>query len=236
MLLRRRSLVPRHRPELRPRRQRVRPRLERHRRVPRPRRRPPHLGPDLQGHLRGARPRPPSATCRSWTSASSSRCTGTRTSGSSGRRGACWPSERPGASRWIEAKAGPPQPLRPGPRPRRGSCALSGRCSCIGGADAPFLRGLLDHEHESVRAWAIRLLTDDLPIDTIFSQRIGPDVDLPADLLAKLADMASDDPSGLVRLVLASTLQRLPVDRARRAGPGPRSRMPRTPPTTTCRP
>ena len=47
----------------------------------------------------------------------------------------------------------------------------------IGGADEPFLRGLLDHEHESVRAWAIRLLTDDLPIDTIFSHRVGPDVD-----------------------------------------------------------
>ena len=38
-------------------------------------------------------------------------------------------------------------------------------------------------------------------------------MDLPADLLAKLAAMARDDPSGLVRLVLASTLQRLPVDR-----------------------
>ena len=76
-----------------------------------------------------------------------------------------------------------------------------------------FLRGLLDHEHESVRAWAIRLLTDALPIDTIFSQRVGPDVELPADLLAKLTAMARDDRSGLVRLVLASTLQRLPVNR-----------------------
>ena len=85
----------------------------------------------------------------------------------------------------------------------------------IGAADEPFLRALLDHEHESVRAWAIRLLTDDMPIDTIFSQRIGPDVDLPADLLAKLTAMAREDPSGLVRLVLASTLQRLPVEPAR---------------------
>ena len=83
----------------------------------------------------------------------------------------------------------------------------------IGGADGSFLRGLLDHEHESVRAWAIRLLTDDLPIDTIYSRRIGPDVDPPADLLSKLAAMARDDRSGLVRLVLASTLQRLPVGR-----------------------
>jgi putative membrane-bound dehydrogenase-like protein len=83
----------------------------------------------------------------------------------------------------------------------------------IGGVDDAFLRGLLDHELEPVRAWAIRLLTDDLPIDTVFSQRTGADVDLPADLLTKFGAMARDDQSGLVRLVLASTLQRLPVNR-----------------------
>jgi len=85
--------------------------------------------------------------------------------------------------------------------------------SNIDGADASFLRGLLDHDHESVRAWAIRLLTDHLPLDSVFSRRIGPDVDLPADLRLKLTTMARDDPSGLVRLVLASTLERLPVNR-----------------------
>ena len=83
----------------------------------------------------------------------------------------------------------------------------------IGGLDDAFLRRLLDHDHESVRAWAIRFLTDLLPLDTVFSQRIGADVDLPADLRAKLTAMARSDPSGLVRLVLASTLQRLPVNR-----------------------
>ena len=83
----------------------------------------------------------------------------------------------------------------------------------IGDADAPFLRKLLDHEHEAVRAWAIRLLTDNLPLDSVFSTRIGPDVEPPADLLAKLASLARDDPSSFVRLVLASTLQRLPVHR-----------------------
>jgi putative membrane-bound dehydrogenase-like protein len=83
----------------------------------------------------------------------------------------------------------------------------------IGGVDGRFLRSLLDHGQESVRAWAIRLLTDLLPIDSVFSRRIGPDVDPPADLLAKLASMAREDRSGLVRLVLASTLQRLPVKR-----------------------
>ena len=49
----------------------------------------------------------------------------------------------------------------------------------IGALDSEFLRRLLDHDHESVRAWAIRLLTDDLPLDTVFSQRIGADVDPP---------------------------------------------------------
>jgi putative membrane-bound dehydrogenase-like protein len=82
----------------------------------------------------------------------------------------------------------------------------------IGAADGAFLRHLLDHEHESVRAWAIRLLTDDLPLDSVYSQRIGPDVNLPDDLRTKFAAMARDDASGLVRLVLASTLQRLPLN------------------------
>jgi putative membrane-bound dehydrogenase-like protein len=83
----------------------------------------------------------------------------------------------------------------------------------IGAADQRFLRTLFQHEHESVRAWAVRLLTDDMPIDTIFSRRGGPDLEPSADLLGKLAAMARDDSSGLVRLVLASTLQRLPVNR-----------------------
>ena len=83
----------------------------------------------------------------------------------------------------------------------------------IGSAGEPLLRGLLDHDHESVRAWAIRILTDELPIDTIDSKRVGPDVDPSDDLLAKLASMAREDRSGLVRLVLASTIQRLPVRR-----------------------
>ncbi len=56
----------------------------------------------------------------------------------------------------------------------------------IGGLDGDVLYRLLDHEHESIRAWAIRLLTDGLPLDSIFSTRIGADVEPPADLLGKL--------------------------------------------------
>ena len=109
-----------------------------------------------------------------------------------------------------EAKTGLRSLFDDDPDPSRKIRAL---CSlyAIGGADDAFLRGLLRHEHESVRAWAIRLLTDALPLDTIFSRRGGPDVELPADLRGEFAALARDDPSGLVRLVLASTLQRLPV-------------------------
>jgi putative membrane-bound dehydrogenase-like protein len=82
----------------------------------------------------------------------------------------------------------------------------------IDGADHAFLRPLLDHQDEAVRVWAIRFLTDHWPIDTVFSQRIGADIDPPADLLAKLKIMAERDSSALVRVVLASTLQRLPLD------------------------
>jgi putative membrane-bound dehydrogenase-like protein len=81
----------------------------------------------------------------------------------------------------------------------------------IGDLDGDFLRALLRHEHESMRAWGIRLLTDHMPIDTVYSRRIETDVEPPADLLAEFASLAREDPSGLVRLVLASTLQRLPV-------------------------
>jgi putative membrane-bound dehydrogenase-like protein len=81
----------------------------------------------------------------------------------------------------------------------------------IGATDESFLRSLLHHEQESVRAWAVRLLTDRMPLDSALSQRIGPDVDLPGGLEEVFTIMARTDPSGLVRLVLASTLQRLPV-------------------------
>ena len=83
----------------------------------------------------------------------------------------------------------------------------------IGGLDRKVLFKLLDHEHESIRAWAIRLLTDGLPIDSVFSHRIGQDVEPPEEVRDKLNWMARDDASGLVRLVLASTLQRLPLGR-----------------------
>jgi hypothetical protein len=62
-----------------------------------------------------------------------------------------------------------------------------------------FLRKQLDHENEHVRAWAIRLLGDEKsPSDAA---------------LAKFTAMAGSDASPLVRLYLASALQRIPLDR-----------------------
>jgi putative membrane-bound dehydrogenase-like protein len=83
----------------------------------------------------------------------------------------------------------------------------------IGATDESFLRAQLHHENEHVRAWAIRLLTNNWPLDTAESSR--PPVRGEADtqsLEPEIIRMAHEDPSGLVRLVLASTLQRLPVD------------------------
>lgn len=70
----------------------------------------------------------------------------------------------------------------------------------------------LHHPDEHVRAWGIRLLTDFWPLDTI----VGPQKNAryPDDAVTRneLIRMARDDESGLVHLVLASTLQRLPVN------------------------
>jgi putative membrane-bound dehydrogenase-like protein len=75
------------------------------------------------------------------------------------------------------------------------------------------LRGLLNDPDEHVRVWAVRLLTDHWPLDTFD----GPmkDAVYPADppTVAALSDLARNDPSGLVLLTLASTLQRMPVEK-----------------------
>ena len=73
------------------------------------------------------------------------------------------------------------------------------------------LSGLLADKDEHVRVWAIRLLTDFWPLDTIvgpLANAVYPDH---PESLAAFERMAREDPSGLVRLTLASTLQRLPV-------------------------
>ncbi|HZV36045.1 MAG TPA: PVC-type heme-binding CxxCH protein [Verrucomicrobiae bacterium] len=66
-----------------------------------------------------------------------------------------------------------------------------------GGVPPKWLIGQLDAKDENVRVWAIKLLTDD--------KHVSPQA------LKKFVHMAGHDESGLVRLTLASTLQRLPA-------------------------
>ena len=84
------------------------------------------------------------------------------------------------------------------------------RCDAI---DSESLRQLLKDPDEHLRVWAIRLLTDRFPLDTVLSERPArPEATEKAiDLMPLLTDHAANDPSPMVRLYLASTLQRLPV-------------------------
>ena len=69
----------------------------------------------------------------------------------------------------------------------------------------------LNDPNEHIRTWSIRLLTDGSPIDSLFGpMEKSPSLENPK-LLEIFLAMAKKDDSGLVRLALASTLQRLPV-------------------------
>jgi putative membrane-bound dehydrogenase-like protein len=84
----------------------------------------------------------------------------------------------------------------------------------IGAADEAFLRTQLRHPDEHVRTWAIRFLSDTWPLDTVMSQRPGDQsLAISAATMDDLVHAAKTDTSGLVRLALASTLQRLPVSK-----------------------
>lgn len=76
------------------------------------------------------------------------------------------------------------------------------------------LRGLLDHGDEHVRVWAIRLLTDDWRLDDMTGRvRMTTWDNAHEQLLQRFIALAKSDPSGLVQLILSSTLQRLPVNK-----------------------
>ena len=74
------------------------------------------------------------------------------------------------------------------------------------------LRSLLNDPNEHVRVWAIRLLTDTWPMDTILGPL--PNATYPDEPTTRneLIRLAREDQSGLVHLTLASTLQRFPVE------------------------
>jgi len=70
---------------------------------------------------------------------------------------------------------------------------------------------LLADRDEHIRVWALRLLVDFWPLDTVQGAARSTPQSIDARLLPKLATLAQDDPSGLVQLVLCSTIQRLPL-------------------------
>ncbi|MBX3448585.1 MAG: c-type cytochrome [Planctomycetaceae bacterium] len=75
----------------------------------------------------------------------------------------------------------------------------------------PQSRQLLEDVDESVRTWGVRLLTDAWPLDTAMGPTSSTLANVDADDLKRLETLAKNDSSGLVRLAVASTLQRLPV-------------------------
>ena len=90
------------------------------------------------------------------------------------------------------------------------------------GRDAFYLTQLLLlRSDEHIRAWAVRLLTDTWPIDTVMSTRPRNQTESVGEtdafgraniLRTELIRLARQDRSALVRMALASALQRLPVN------------------------
>ncbi len=70
--------------------------------------------------------------------------------------------------------------------------------AAIGAADDNWLREQLNHPGEHLRVWAVRLLADRGTLD--------------APTIKQFAKLASTEQSGLVRLYLASALQRMPLE------------------------
>ena len=89
----------------------------------------------------------------------------------------------------------------------------------LGATSQSQLAALLQDEDEHMRTWAVRLLCDDRPLDTALGEPRAADGPFDAKLLDAFVELARSDDSGLVRLALASTLQRLPpADRPKLAG------------------
>ncbi len=87
----------------------------------------------------------------------------------------------------------------------------------MSGDEQNFLLHLLDNKNEYIRSTAVKYLTDFWPIDDCYGPRtLSPAQEQAvaqesAALLPALVELAKSETSPLVRLTLASTLQRLPV-------------------------
>lgn len=71
---------------------------------------------------------------------------------------------------------------------------------------------LLSSRGDYLRVWAIRLLMNDRPRDGIDGKRRGSESPFSAETLHRLVALAQTEPSSMVRLALASAMQRVPFD------------------------
>ena len=93
------------------------------------------------------------------------------------------------------------------------------RVFAANGGAIPEWKSLLADPSEHIRATCISLLVDEQPMDTIAGPRKSTMPEpLPWDIFSQFVSLAKTDSSGLVRLTLASALQRLPY--SQRAGIG----------------
>ncbi|MEM6689373.1 MAG: PVC-type heme-binding CxxCH protein [Planctomycetota bacterium] len=79
------------------------------------------------------------------------------------------------------------------------------------GLDFDRLADLLDHPNEHIRAWSIQLLCEQNLINA-FQPDQAAGGSMPSEIRLKLASMSREDSSPIVRLYLASAVQRLPFD------------------------
>jgi putative membrane-bound dehydrogenase-like protein len=82
----------------------------------------------------------------------------------------------------------------------------------VGPIEKEVLMNILEKEDEHLRVWAIRLLTDEWAIDSVYGPMESRKVASDPELRDRFVKMAKEDQSGLVRLALASTLQRIAVE------------------------
>ncbi len=80
------------------------------------------------------------------------------------------------------------------------------------GLDAERLESLLEHDDEHVRSWAIQFLCDNSKANAFQDASKVERSPVEKSVLEQFAAMARTDPSQIVRLYLASAVQRLPFD------------------------
>ena len=205
-----RPVVPRHRPELRARRRRLRARLERHRRVPRGT--GVHRNSGRIYRIRYGEPKPVPAqnltkltqkelidllclTYNEWVV----------------RQVRCEWANRNTAGKLDDDPFDMIVPLEALLKSKDARNRLRGLLAFTQ-VITLYKEPPLNDGDEHMRAWTIRLLSSAWPLDTVMSSVRSEGIKVPSELLSRFVTMAREDASGLVRLTLASTLQRLPVE------------------------